>query len=164
MGDKLIYGVYARVSTHTQNINQQVDLLKQYAKRNNLNIRTYKDFDVSSKIPIHQRPTGKKLIKDIEKGYIKGLIVQKYDRVTRNLKHALDFLDFWKLNQFKFISLYDGEFIGTPDNIFSFKLKCLLSEYELDQLHYRRKIGIERAKKDPTKYKGRPKGSKNKKK
>jgi len=158
----IIYGLYVRVSTDEQNIEQQIQFIKEYTKRNNLKIRTYNDFDVSGKIPITERPAGKNLIRDMKNGIIQGLIVAKWDRITRVLKHSLEFLEFWEKYKFSWISIYDGTFTGTPDNIFTFKLKCLLSEYELQQLEWRRNIGIARAKKEPGKYLGRKKGSKNK--
>ena len=158
----MIFGLYARVSTDDQNVEQQITYLKQYAKRLNLKIRTYNDSDISGRIPIHERPEGKKLLKDIETGKIQGLLVSKWDRITRDLKHSIEFLEFWEKHKFKWLSVYDGEFLGTPDNYFNFKLKCLLSEYELQQLRWRSRIGIERAKAEG-KYKGRKKGSKNKK-
>jgi len=156
----MIYGIYARVSTEDQNVEQQVKILKDYAKKNNLYIRTYQDFGVSGKVS--DRPGWNCLLKDIGKGKIKGLIVSKYDRITRELKYAIKFLEFWDKHKFKLLSIYDGEFMGTPDHIFSFKLKCLLSEYELQQLRWRSRIGIDRAMQQG-KYKGRKKGSKNKK-
>ena len=158
-----LYGIYARVSTDDQNVEQQIQLLKDYAKRNKILIRTYNDFDVSGiTIPINERPAGKLLLKDLENGKIKGIIVSKWDRITRTLRHGIDFLDYWDIHKFKWLSIYDGEFLGTPDHIFTFKLKCLLSEHEINQLKWRSQIGIERAKLEG-KYKGRKKGAKGKK-
>lgn len=156
-----LYGIYARVSTDDQNIDQQIKLLKDYARRNGFLIRTYNDYDVSGNLSIGNRPAGKKLLHDLETNKIQGIIVSKWDRITRNLRHGIDWLDYWDLHKFKWLSLYDGEFLGTPDHIFTFKLKCLLSEHELNQLRWRSAIGIERAKSEG-KYKGRQKGSKNK--
>ena len=155
-----LFAIYSRVSTDEQNIDQQNKMLKDFAKSRNLKIRSYSDFGVSGKIS--DRPEWNRLIKDIEKNKIQGLIVTKWDRITRDLEYALEFLKFWKKYQFKLLSTFEGEYIGTPDNTFSFKLKCLLSEYELEQLAWRRQIGIERAKLEG-KYKGRVKGSRNKK-
>ena len=160
MTEELI-GNYSRVSTDDQNIKQQNDLLIQQCRNNNQKYRSYTDFDVSGKVPIFDRESGKKLVQDLIKGNVQGIRVTKWDRITRNLQHGLDWLKFWEEHKFKWYSIYEGEFLGTPDQKFSFKLKCLLAEFELDQLEWRRNIGIERAKAEG-KYKGRVKGSKNK--
>ncbi len=156
-----LYGIYARVSTDDQNIDQQIKLLKDYAKNQNINIRTYNDFDISSKIPIDKRPQGNKLIKDLASGKLNGMIVPKWDRITRVLRDGIDFIEFWNKYRFRLLSVYEGEYDGSPNKEFIFKQLCLISEYELKQLRWRSQIGIERAKLEG-KYKGREKGSKNK--
>jgi len=155
----MMFAIYARVSTDDQNIDQQIKLLKDYAKSRGWNIRTYSDYAISGKI--EERPQWQKMLKDLEKGGFDGILVSKYDRITRSLEYAIKFLNWFQPRTLRLVSIYDGEFKNTPDDVFTFKLKCLLSEYELSQLAWRRAIGIERAKKEG-KYKGRKKGSKNK--
>ena len=150
-------GLYDRMSTDEQSLDKSVNMLRDMAKRYNLKYRTYNDEDVSGKIKINKRPGGSQLIKDLENNKICGIIVTRWDRITRNLKHGIDFLEFWDKHEFKFLSIFDGEFTGTPDNKFTFKLKCLLAEKELDDLEWRRNIGIAQAKKEG-KYKGGKKG------
>lgn len=164
MNQNKIIAIYDRVSTDDQVIEKSDKMLKDFAKRNGYNIRTYKDPNTSSKIPIFDRKAGKQLIKDLENNKVCGVIVTKWDRITRILKDGIFFIEFWDRHKFKLLSIYDGEFVGTPDNVFTFKLKCLLAEKELLDLDWRRKIGIAHAKKDLTKYKGGKKGRKWKKK
>ena len=152
-------GLYARVSTDEQNVQQQKDLLKEYCNKNNLAYRSYIDFAMSGEI--NERKAWTKLINDIDKGFIKGIIVVRYDRITRNLAYAIQFLDWLQKANITLYSLYDGEFMFKPNDVFMFKMKVLLSEYELEQTRYRSKIGIDRAKKEG-KFKGRLPGSKNK--
>lgn len=153
------FACYVRVSHPDQNIDQQYKILKDYCKRNNYSFRGYKDEGISGEIV--DRPNWQRLLKDIENNKICGIIVIKWDRITRSLKYAIEFLEFYNKYEFKLLSVYDGIFDGSPDHIFNFKLQCLLSERELDVLRWRSRIGIERAKKEG-KYKGRPKGAKNK--
>jgi len=156
-------GLYARVSTDDQNVKQQKDYLREYCLKNNYVYRGYIDNGVSGEIS--DRPAWQKLLKDCENNKINTILVVKYDRITRDLRYAIKFLN-W-LNQqngsVKLVSLFDGgEFVFSPDQVFTFKLKCLMSEHELAVLRWRSRIGIERAKKEG-KYLGRKKGSKNKK-
>jgi DNA invertase Pin-like site-specific DNA recombinase len=151
----LILGIYARVSTDEQNIEQQTTLLRTHCKKQGYQYRTYKD---EARTGRHiNRPEWLDLLKDLNKEEIQGILVTKWDRITRNLKDAIELLELQEQQGFKLISLYDGEYNGSPDHKFTFKLKCLLSEYELDQLNWRRQIGIERAKREG-KYLGGKKG------
>jgi len=154
-------GIYVRVSTEEQNVKQQLTYLKEYCLSKRWNYRSYIDNGVSGEIS--DRPSWLQLLKDVDSGKVDTILVSKYDRITRDLEYAIEWLKWVESSSVKLISLYDGEFLGSPDDIFTFKLKCLLSEYELNQLRWRSRIGIERAKKEG-KYKGRPKGSKNIKK
>ena len=151
--------IYTRVSTDDQNIQQQRDLLVAYCKNNNLQFRSFQDEAISGKI--NDRPEWNKLLKSCELKEFDTILVTKFDRITRNLKYSIEFLEWLQLHNIKLISLYDGPFEFTPDQIFMFKMKCLLSEHELEVLKWRSRIGIERAKAEG-KYKGRVKGSKNK--
>ena len=145
--------IYARVSTDDQNIDQQKDLLVEHCKKMGWKYRTYMDYAISGKIS--DRKAWNNFMRD--SGNFNGLLVSKWDRITRDLKYALEFLDWLKDSNITLYSIYDGSFDFSPDKVFQFKLKCLLSEYELQQLKWRSRIGIERAKKEG-KYKGGLKG------
>ena len=160
----MIYAIYARVSTDEQNIEQQEAILLKFCKEKGYKFRTYSDEAVSGKVS--DRPEWNRLINDCEKGKFNGIVVLKLDRITRSLEYAIEFFKWYekireKKPGFNLISMYDNVSMDTPDGYFTFMLKCLLSEYELIQLDFRRQIGIERAKKEG-KYKGRKPGSKNK--
>lgn len=147
--------IYCRVSTDEQNIAQQRTLLVKYCQNKGYKFRSYIDNGISGKIS--ERPSWQKLLADAQRGLFDIIIVTKIDRITRELKYAIEFYE-WFINQnIKFISLWDNVDLNTPDGYFSFMLKCLLSEYELTQLKWRSRIGIERAKKEG-KYKGGVKG------
>lgn len=155
-------GLYARVSTDDQNVKQQVSYLRDYCLKNNHTYRSYIDDGVSGELS--DRPAWQKLLKDCENNKINTILVVKFDRITRDLKYAIEFLGWLSQHSVKLVSIFDGgEFVSSPDQVFSFKLKCLMSEHELAVLRWRSRMGIERAKKEG-KYKGRKKGSKNVKK
>jgi len=145
--------IYARVSTDDQNIGQQQAMLIEYCQKNGHTYRSYLDDGVSGEI--EDRPAWQKLMRNAKA--FEGILVVKWDRITRSLKYAITFLDWLEAQDLKLLSLYDGEFDFSPDKVFQFKLKCLLSEYELQQLRWRSRIGIERAKREG-KYKGGKKG------
>lgn len=152
--------IYARVSTDEQNIDQQREQLINYSKQRGWKYRSYLDFAVSGKAK--EKPAWQQLVKAVEEGKHTIIIVQKFDRLTRVLSQAIELYSWLTNTNTQLISLYDNVDLKTPEGYFSFMLKCLLSEYELIQLDQRRRIGIERAKKEG-KYKGGKKGRKWKK-
>jgi len=159
-----MYAIYARVSTDEQNIAQQIEILTKFCKDKNLPYRTYADDGITG--TTEDRPEWKRLLRHCETGRFDKILILKIDRVTRDLHYACHFYDWFKKMQekkgeFNLISLYDNIDLNTPDGWFNFMLKCLLAQHELNQLYFRQRIGIERAKKEG-KYKGRKIGSKNK--
>lgn len=154
--------IYCRVSTDDQHIDQQREMLVDWCNRYEHTYRTYKDENQSGKIS--DRPEWQRLLSDVNKEGFNAILVTKWDRITRDPKYGREFLDWLKPlhdTGFRLLSIFDGDFDFSPDKVFQFHLKCLLSEYELTVLKWRSRIGIERAKKEG-KYKygnGRPKPS-----
>ena len=151
-------GLYCRVSTDEQNIAQQRQLLVKHCCEKGLQYRTYADMGVSGSIS--DRPQWNQLIKDCEAGKIDTIMVVKVDRITRELKYAVQFHEWITTRKIELVSLYDSIKLEEPDGYFTFMLLCLLSERELIINRWRSRIGIERAKKEG-KYKGRKPGAKN---
>ena len=150
--------IYARVSTDTQNIDQQKELLIKYCKEKGYCYFTYADEAVSGSIS--NRPQWQALIRAAERGQYEAIVIVKVDRITRSLKYALEFWDWLQAHpKIKLISIYDSIDLETPDGYFTFMLNCLLSERELLINKWRSRIGIERAKKEG-KYKGGKAGRK----
>ena len=157
----MLVGLYARVSTDKQNVNQQVSYLREFCLSKGWKYRSYIDDAMSGRIS--DRPSWLKLLSDIGNNKVDAILVMKYDRITRDLEYAIKFLNQIKNNGFKVYSLWNGGWFDPldVDQEFQFKLDCLLSERELKIIKQRSAIGIERAKKEG-KYLGRKKGAKNK--
>lgn len=99
MEDKLNYYLaYVRVSSHEQaernlSIPSQIDQIKQYARKNNVIIK--KVFKEEQSAYKGKRPVFQKLIKELKRdNNIDGLVVFKFDRISRNLE---DFLQIDKI-------------------------------------------------------------------
>ena len=150
-------GLYARVSTDKQNVDQQLNYLREYCKARGWKYRSYVDDAMSGQIS--DRPNWQRLLRACEDKKIDSILVLKYDRITRDLHYALKFLDWLRWNNIVLYSIWNGGefFFRDPDQEFAFKLDCLLSERELKIIKQRSAIGIERAKKEG-KYKGGKKG------
>lgn len=144
--------IYCRVSTDEQNIKQQSELLIKYCIEKKLDYKVFEDNAISGSI--NNRPRWNKLLKACENKEFDTILVTKIDRITRSLKYAIEFFDWYNNNKpLKLISLYDSIDLDSPDGYFNFMLQCLLSERELLTNRWRSRIGIERAKAEG-KYKG----------
>jgi len=75
-------GYYMRVSTYLQNTDRQEEKVEE-------GWRLYCDKGVSGRVPFEDRPMGKKLLKDIEKGLIDEVKVIHLDRLGRNTEDVL---------------------------------------------------------------------------
>jgi site-specific DNA recombinase len=86
--------LYARVSSdeqaEKQTIQAQVTFLRNYVNLYSLDIYAeYLDDGVTGTIPLHERPQGKKLLRDAQLHKFDSVIFYKVDRLSRSLKHLL---------------------------------------------------------------------------
>lgn len=150
--------IYARVSTNRgeQNIEQQVKHLKEYAARNNLTIlKVFKD-EESGKNP--NRKGYLRMQKFILSNPNTGLLVQDTNRLGRNYYEGVELEKFLIENAIEVISLSEVVDLDSPNGRLMFRIKNALNAQYVEDLSIKRKIGIERAKKEG-KYKGRKKGA-----
>jgi site-specific DNA recombinase len=94
---------YARVSTASQDIEQQTIRIKQYLKLNNIpveRVKFFKDDDISAnKLSLEKRPGLEELRMLIKQGKVKTLIVYHRDRLARNFyEYALLVKELYKYN------------------------------------------------------------------
>lgn len=151
--------MYARVSSDDQNVEQQVAFLVKRCRAEGWSSRVFCDEAVSG--TVSDRPQWLRLLRACERGEFDAVLVFKLDRITRDMRYALDFLAWFDARpaSFQVLSAFEALDLRSPDGRFTFKLRCLMSEYELEQLRYRSRLGIERAKAEG-KYRygrGRPK-------
>jgi|GEM_PF-1688951 len=107
----MITACYERVSTEIQrdkgfSIPRQKEMNEEEASRHNLkNIRHYVDNGISAANP--NRPALLQLIEDIGAGEVKTVITYRYDRIARDVRSLLTFLDKLKEYEVDFISLQE---------------------------------------------------------
>jgi site-specific DNA recombinase len=106
-----ICALYSRVSTDIQrdkglSIPRQKSWLEEESARHNLgNIRHYVDSGFSAANP--NRPALTQLLEDIESSQVKTVICYRYDRIARDVRWLLTFLDKLKTYDVDFISLQE---------------------------------------------------------
>lgn len=138
---------YARVSTRDQSLKLQVDSLKEAGCE-----KIYQEVASGAK---NDRPILEDLLKNIREG--DTLVVWKFDRLARNLRHFLNVIDELDKKKVNFVSVTDQVDTTTAFGKFMFSLNALYAELE-------RNIGLERsqaglkAARARGKIGGRPKG------
>ena len=167
--------IYARVSTVDQNVEQQVENCKTWAKNNGHEVVwTIKDKESGAK-DLQERERFKRIVGTIN-GTIDpkhrynfldqcdALVIQRLDRLSRNwfdenyLEKAFSVDNKLGVN---LLSTSEPINFNNAEGKFIFRLQFAIACRERDVLHERTMIGVNRAKAEG-KYKGRPKGSKNK--
>lgn len=152
---------YLRTSHYLQSIGTQEDKIEPGWK-------IYKDEGVSGRLEFNLRPAGARLLDDCRKGLINRIVVLRIDRCGRSTKDIIDTLS--TFNELKIpltsinegITTLDDNGNQTPTTGLLINLLSSLSEFFYHQNREKTLAGIERAKLNPDKYRGRVPGSKEK--
>jgi DNA invertase Pin-like site-specific DNA recombinase len=123
---------YARVSTIDQNLDLQLDNLKQAGCE-----KIYIDKITGTKF---DRPELLEMQKVLREG--DTIIVWKLDRVGRGLRDLIRLMDGWKANGIGFKSLTEGIDTTTPAGNLMFQIFGCLAEYERSLIVERTQAGL----------------------
>lgn len=102
---------YIRCSTEDQikgsTLQDQENVIRGYAMTQGVDrfgVQVYADPDVSAKIPLRERPEGKRLIAEAQEG--DTIIAAKMDRIFRSARDALEIADYCMANKINLV-LFD---------------------------------------------------------
>ena len=162
--------IYARVSTDDQNVDQMAENCKKYADSQGWEVVwTFKDKE-SGTVGLQNRKVFKKIIntvkgekEDIYNFEFDAVLVQAIDRLSRDWTDELPIEKAFTNSKYTLLSTREPIDFNKEDGKFLFRFYFALACKEVGTMKERQKIGIARAKAEG-KYKGRKKGSKNKKK
>jgi DNA invertase Pin-like site-specific DNA recombinase len=146
--------IYARVSTTDQNVKQQINALKEHAKRNNYNIIKIVSDEESGRKELFKRKKFKKLLSELDK--YDAVLIHNLDRLTRNWYDENEIEKAFS-NKCKLISMSDPIDLQNASGRLMFRIKMAVSTYMPEDMLEKQKIGIDRAKKEG-KFKGGTKG------
>ena len=138
---------YARVSTQDQNLDMQIDALK------NTGCEIIFEEKISGKSK--ERPELTKLFEKLRKG--DTVVVWKLDRLGRSLKDLIDLITKMQQLDVSFLSIQDGINTETATGRFTFNIFASLSEFEREIISERTKAGLSSARARGRKG-GRPSG------
>ena len=131
----MIFG-YARVSTQDQNLDLQIDALKQYGVD-----QIFQEKMTGTK---RERPQLDEMLKYLRKG--DTVVVWKLDRIGRSTKHLVDLINEFGEKGINFVSLKDGIDTSTATGKLVFTIFAGLAEFERDMISERTKAGLESAR------------------
>lgn len=147
-----------RTSHYLQNIATQVDKIEPGWK-------VYEDKGVSGRLAFEDRPAGKRLLDDVKKGKITEVKVLRIDRLGRSVQNILDTISYIHSYNIPIVSINEGvttlDETGNQTPVTGLLINVLssLSEFFYHQNREKILVGIERAKLDGNKYRGRKPGS-----
>lgn len=150
-------GYYMRTSHYLQNIGTQVDKIEDGWK-------VYKDEGISGRVSFQDRPSGKKLLEDIQKGRISMVVCLRVDRLGRSTQNILEVIRLIHQYQVPIRSISEGITTldehgkETPMTNLLLNLLSSLSEFQYHQTREKTLDGVLRGKMDG-KYTGRKNGS-----
>jgi len=145
--------IYARVSTHDQEVENQLGELRKYVESRGWEAREYVDEGVSG--TAEQRPALDKLLRDAKRRRFDVLVCWRLDRLGRSLKHLITLLDDLQALGVAFVSLAEGIDATTPAGKLQMHILGAISEFERARCAERVRAGLARVRREGRRL-GRP--------
>lgn len=153
---KKVVALYARVSTLDQTCEVQLEDLRRYASKCFASHHEYTDAGVSG--TQRHRPQLDALMRDARKRRFDVVLVWKFDRFARSLKHLIESLDEFSALGIDFISLTEGVDTTTPPGQLLFHIVGAVAQFERDLIAERVRAGMAHAR-AMGKHIGRPRAA-----
>jgi DNA invertase Pin-like site-specific DNA recombinase len=144
-GTKAVAGIYVRVSTSDQTTDVQESELTRYARRRGWTVfKVYADKGQSG--AKSRRPALDDLMSDCRRGKIDVVLVWKFDRFARSLKHLIDALEEFKGRGINFVSYTEQIDTTTAQGALFFQIFGAFAEFERALIRERVKAGLVNAR------------------
>jgi len=140
---KKTVALYARVSTLDQSCEMQLEDLRRYVARFGRSCE-YVEIGVSG--AQRRRPQLDALIKDARKRRFDVVLVWKFDRFARSVKHLVDSLEEFRALGIDFISFTEGVDTSTTSGELLFHIMGAVAQFERDLIAERVRAGIAHAR------------------
>src|SRR5580704_15030840 len=144
-------GIWIRVSTEDQakgeSPEHHEDRARSYAKSRGWQVKEVYDLAGQSGKAVMAHPEAKRMMKDVERGHITGLVFSKLARLSRNRRELEDFADFFNKHHADLISLSEAIDTSTAGGRMFFHLLGVFAQWEREEITERvNASGLTRAK------------------
>ena len=123
---KKTVALYARVSTLDQSCDMQLDLRRYVARFG----RSYEYVEIGVSGAQRRHPQLDALMKDARKRLFDVVLVWKFDRFARSVKHLVDSLEEFRALGIDFISFTEGVDTTTPSGELLFHIMGAVAQFE----------------------------------
>lgn len=147
-------GIYLRVSTKEQSTRMQERQLRAFVEQRGWVVsRVFQDKGISG--TVEDRPALKELMMECRKRRLDAVVVWKFDRFARSLKHLVTALEELRKLKVDFVSLTEAVDTSIPSGELVFHIFAAIAQFERSLIGERVRAGLQHARAEGVEL-GRP--------